>query len=131
MSGPYPSTEHNAVPNVDDTDLGEAIARLANTGDPDLDLIATALRNIAHRRLTINDTQVLGAALAGDPDCLDVAGAVGYLHARLFSADTNPALRALPFHAQTNAQQHGKEVAHRLNEPDLRNPAANANAALD
>ncbi|MFF7795563.1 hypothetical protein [Streptomyces sp. NPDC007991] len=131
MAGHHVHTEGNAVPSVDGTELGDILDRLADLGDPDIDLIVTAFRNLAHRRHTITTTQVLAVALTGDPDALDVTAAAALLTARLFNADTNPALRTLPFDQQEEARQHGKTTAHELTDPDLRTPAAEANAALD
>ncbi|MGV9891711.1 hypothetical protein [Streptomyces sp. NPDC003395] len=130
MSGPYPSTEHNAVPNVDDTDLGGILADTADI-HAGIDLIRNGIRLIAHDRHDINTTQLLLATLAGSPDGTDILGAIGQLVARLASADTNPALRTLPFEQQKKATHQGELTAYTLNDPDLRNPAANANAALD
>ncbi|MFF9287536.1 hypothetical protein [Streptomyces griseosporeus] len=130
MSGPYPSTEGNAVPNVDTTDLGDTLADLAHT-HPGIDLIRDGIRLLAHDRHNLHTTQVLIAMLAGSPDSTDVLGAIGQLVARLTNPDTNPCLRTLPLDQQKEAERHGWLTSHALTDPDLRDPAANANAALD
>ncbi|WP_333757948.1 hypothetical protein [Streptomyces sp. ISBFB 2968] len=126
-------TGDNAVPSVDGTDLGDVLDKLAEIGDSDMDLIVTAFRNLAHRRLSINDIQVWGVALAGDPDAQDIVGAAALLVARLFNADTSPALRTLPFEAQKRAAHQSELAASAayLNDRELRTPTSNANAALD
>jgi hypothetical protein len=130
MSGPYPSTEGNAVPNVDDSELGGTLADIAGI-HPGIELIRDGIRLLAHDRHDLRTTQVLLATLAGSPDATDVLGAIGQLVARLAHPDTNPALRTLPLEQQKTAQLHGEQAAYHLTDPDLRDPAANTNAALD
>ena len=130
MSGPFPSTEGNAVPNVDGTDLGDTLADLEGV-HAGIDLIRDGLRLLAHDRHTTSTTQVLLAMLAGSPDGTDVLGAIGQLVERLTNADTNPAIRNLPLDQQKTAAHQGWLTAHNLADPDLRASASNACAALD
>lgn len=130
MSGPFPSTEGNAVPNVDDSELGGTIADLADI-HAGIDLIRDGLRLLAHDRHDLNTTQVLLAVLAGSPDGTDVLAAVGQLVERLTNPDTNPALRTLPLDQQKDAAHQGWLTAHNLNDPDLRASASRACVALD
>ena len=130
MSGPFPSTEGNAVPNVDGTDLGDTLADLTNI-HAGIDLIRDGIRLIAHSRHDLTTTQVLLAALAGSPDATDVLAAIGQLAARLTNPDTNPVLRTLPLDQQKNAAREGWLTSLALTDPDLRNSAATANAHLD
>ena len=112
------------------TELGYVLDQLADRDDPDLTLIATALRSIATRSLNLNQTQVIGAALIGDADA-DLVSATGLLHALLHDPATNPALRTLDFDAQEKARRAGKATAHELTDHTLRNIASRACAALD
>ncbi|RSN50504.1 hypothetical protein DMH12_24790 [Streptomyces sp. WAC 04229] len=123
-------TPANAVPPVDGTELGDCLEDLADI-HPGIDLIRDGLRLLAHDRLDLNQTQVLLATLAGSPDSTDLLGAIGHLIARLSNPDTNPALRQLPLDQQKTAAHQGWLTTHNLTDPDLRNSAANANAALD
>ncbi|MFK0288340.1 hypothetical protein ACIQVL_48890 [Streptomyces sp. NPDC090499] len=130
MSGPFPSTEGNAVPSVDGTDLGDTLTDLDGI-HPGIDLIRDGVRLLAHDRLDVNTTQVLIAALAGSADGTDVLAAIGQLVARLTNADTNPALRHLPLDVQKDAAHQGFLTSFHLGDSELRNSAATANAALD
>ncbi|MFF9003637.1 hypothetical protein ACF1GW_38730 [Streptomyces achromogenes] len=131
MTGPHHvHTEHNAVPNVDETDLGDTLADLADI-HAGIDLIRDGIRLLAHDRHAVGTTQVLLAALAGSPDGTDVLAAIGQLVARLADPDTNPALRSLPHHQQKEAAHQGWLTAHNLNDPELRTSASRACAALD
>ncbi|MFF8910624.1 hypothetical protein [Streptomyces olivaceoviridis] len=130
MSGPFPSTEGNAVPNVDDTELGGTLADLADV-HAGIDLIRDGIRLLAHDRHNLNTTQVLLAVLVGSPDGTDVLAAVGQLAERLANPDTNPALRFLPLDQQKEAAREGWLTAHNLNDPDLRASASRACAHLD
>lgn len=115
------------------SDLDDVLETLAEIGDEDLDEIAARLRNIAHRartgQLDPNTTQVLLAAICASPDGTDLVGAAGYLIADL--TDHNPALGQLTDDARKDATRHGQEAAFRLTDTYLREPASNANAALD
>jgi hypothetical protein len=130
MSGPFPSTEHNAVPNVDDSELGGTLADLAGI-HAGIDLIRDGIRLIAHDRHDVNTTQVLLAVLAGSPDALDVLGAIGQLVERLSNPDTNPAIRHLPVDQQKEAAHQGWLTCHNLTDPDHRDTTSRACTALD
>jgi hypothetical protein len=121
------------VPSVDASDLGEILDDLTdNPSHPGLRLICHGLRLIAtDARLTVNDTQVLLAELAGSPDSTDILGALGHLIERLTNPDTNPALRTLPAQAQKDAAHQGQLTCHNLTDPELRTTTSEANAALD
>ncbi|CAL9667449.1 hypothetical protein SUDANB145_07234 (plasmid) [Streptomyces sp. enrichment culture] len=123
-------TAGNAVPSLDGTDLGDALDDLTGI-HAGLDLIRDGIRLLALDRHDLNTTQVLVAALAGSPDATDVIGAVGMLVARLTSPDSNPCLRTLPLDQQKETALHGEHAAFDLTNPDLRNSASNANAAID
>ena len=130
MAGNHVHTEGNQVPSIDGTDLGNLLEDLYGI-DPGIDLMLDGARLIATSRHTINTTQVLIAVLAGSPDALDVISLPGLLVERLTNPDTNPALRTLPLDQQKNAAREGWLTAYHLNDPELRNSAANANAHLD
>lgn len=123
-------TAGNAVPNVDDTELGDILADLADV-HAGIDLIRDGIRHLAHTRHTRDTTQTLIATLAGSADGTDVIGAIGQLIARLTHADTNPALRTLPLDRQKTAQHHGEQGLFALTDPYIHQPAAEACAAID
>jgi hypothetical protein len=131
MNGPHHvHTDGNAIPNVDDTDLGGTLTDLADV-HAGIDLIRGGLRLLAHDRHDLETTQVLLAVLAGSPDGTDVLGAVGQLVERLTSPDTNPILRTLPLDQQKEVAHQGWLTAHNLLDPTLRDTASQACAALD
>lgn len=130
MNGHHVHTGDNAVPNVDDTELGDLLADLEGV-HAGIDLIRDGIRLLAHDRHDLNTTQVLLAVLAGSPDSTDLLAAIGHLVARLANPDTNPVLRTLPLDQQKEAAHQGWLTCHNLADPDLRNSASNANAALD
>ncbi|WP_432185476.1 hypothetical protein [Streptomyces tendae] len=123
-------TSDNAVPPITGTDLGDVLEDLEGV-HAGIDLIRDGLRLLALDRHDLNDTQVLLATLAGSPDGTDVLGAIGQLVARLTNPNTNPTLRSLPLDAQKDARRQGELTAYHLGDPDLRDSASNANAALD
>jgi hypothetical protein len=123
-------TAANAVPPLDDTELGGLLDDLYGF-DEGIDLICDGIRNIALRRLTVDRVQLLLATIAGSPDATDVIGAFARLVERIADADNTPSLRTLPLDAQKAAQRYGELTAHALTDPDLRTPASNACAALD
>lgn len=116
------------------SDLDDVLADLADTGDPDIDLLVTGLRNIAHRArtgaLSRERTQLLTAVIAASPDATDVVGALGLLLVEL-TADTTPVARQLTDQARKEAVHAGEQAAFLLTDPDLRDPASRACAALD
>ena len=122
-------TAGNAVPNVDDTELGGLLADLEGV-HAGIDLIRDGIRLIAHDRLTRDQTQTLTATLAGSTDC-DVITAIAYLVQRLASADTNPALRDLPLDAQKTAQHLGEQTVFAYADPNLHDLASTAAAVID
>jgi hypothetical protein len=122
-------TPANAVPFVDDTELGIVLDDLAGI-HPGIDLIRDGLRLIALDRLTVEQTQLLAVTLAGGTDGTDVLTAIGHLTARLLNADSNPALRTLPLDRQKNVQRHGELLVHHLGDPDLHQHASNASGAI-
>jgi hypothetical protein len=130
MSGPYPSTPRNAVPAVDGTELGGLLDDLAGF-DEGIDQIVSGIRHLALKRLTADRTQTLCAALAGSADGTDVLTAIGLLVARISNADTNPALRALPFEQQKEARLNGERLVFDLADPDLHQHASETAAAID
>ncbi|MFE1451982.1 hypothetical protein [Streptomyces olivaceoviridis] len=131
MNGPnHVHTEHNAVPNVDGTDLGDLMEDLRGI-HPGIDLILDGYRLIAHDRHDLAMTQVLIAALAGSPDALDLTALPGLAVERLTNADTNPAIRNLPLDQQKEAARQGWLTRFALDDPSLRNTASAACAALD
>ncbi|MFI2620365.1 hypothetical protein [Streptomyces sp. NPDC018584] len=122
-------TAGNAVPNVDDTELGELLADLRGV-HAGVDLVLDGLRLIAHDRHSIDRTQTLCAALAGNADC-DLITAIAYTVQRLADADTNPCLRALPLEQQKTARLAGEQAAYALTDPDLHQYASETAAAID
>lgn len=123
-------TAGNAVPNVDGTELGGTLTDLQAV-HAGIDLIREGIRLLAHDRHDLNTTQVLLAVLAGSPDSTDVLAAIGQLVARLTNPDTNPAIRPLPLDQQKTAAHQGWLTQHNLADPDLRDTASRACAALD
>jgi hypothetical protein len=130
MAGSHVHTEGNAVPNVDDTELGGLLEDLADI-HAGIDLIRDGLRLLAHDRHDRPTTQLLITSLAGDADGTGVLNAIGQLIARLTDPDTNPSIRHLPLDAQKEAARQGQLTAYNLSDPDLRDTAAQACAALD
>ncbi|MFJ4473253.1 hypothetical protein ACIP2X_37965 [Streptomyces sp. NPDC089424] len=122
-------SEANAIPSVDDTELGDVLADLDHI-HPGIGLIRDGIRLLAHDRLTTAQTQLLTVALAGSPDGTDVLTAIGYLVARLTHPDTNPALRNLGHDAQKHTQRHGENLLHHLSDPHLHQHASNASGAI-
>jgi hypothetical protein len=122
-------TEHNAVPAVDGTELGNLLDGLAYV-HAGIDLIRDGIRHLATARLGVDDTQTLAATLAGSEGGTDVLTAIGLLVARITNPDTNPCLRGLPFDAQKQAQQHGEALVYDLADPDLHQHASEASAAI-
>lgn len=129
MSGPYPSTAGNAVPPLDGTELGGVLQDLAGFS-AGIDLIRDGIRLLALERHTTGQTQTLCAALAGSADGTDVLTAIGLLVARLSNAESNPALRGLPFEQQKEAALHGERLVFDLADPDLHQHASEASAAI-
>ncbi|KFG02748.1 hypothetical protein IQ62_00180 [Streptomyces scabiei] len=121
-------TPGNAVPPVDDTELGGVLDDLDGF-HPGIDLIRDGIRLIATDRLTVEQTQALAASLAG-ANGVDVLTTIGLLVARLTDADTNPALRALPFEQQKTAALHGERLLFDLADDDLHQHASEAAAAI-
>lgn len=130
MNGPQQvHTAGNAVPGVDDTELGGLLDDLDDI-HAGIDLIRDGIRLIALSRLTPEQTQLLTVTLAGSPDGTDVLGLLAAAVARITNPDTNPALRALPFDRQKKTQQAGEHLVFALADPELRNHAATASAAI-
>ena len=123
-------TASTTVPAVDDTELGGVLEDTAGV-HPGIDLIRDGIQLLATSRLTVDQTQVVLATLAGSPDSTDLLAALGLLVARLTDTDTNPAIRSLDLAAQKTAQHQGELTAHNLLDPDLRNTTSEACAALD
>ncbi|MFM9373247.1 hypothetical protein [Streptomyces sp. Da 82-17] len=121
-------TDANAVPSIDDTDLGDVLADLSGI-HPGLDLIADGLRLIAHDRHSRGQTQTISAALAGTDS--DAVTAIAFTLQRLADPDTNPSLRELPLDQQKLIRLAGEQTAYALTDPDLHQPAANIAAAID
>lgn len=122
-------TADNAVPPITG-ELAGVLDDLAGI-HPGIDLIRDGIRLIALDRHTVDATQTLIAALAGGVDGTNVVNGLGQLIARLASADTNPALRALPLDQQKLAQLNGETTAFVLNHPDLAQFASDTSAAID
>ena len=121
-------TSGNAVPPLDGTELGGVIDDLEGF-HPGIDLIRDGIHLIATDRLTTAQTQTLSAALAG-ANGVDVLTAIGLLVARLTDADTNPALRNLPFEQQKTVALHGERLVFDLSDDDLHQHASEASAAI-
>ncbi len=122
-------TDRNAIPSVDDSELGIVLDDLAGI-HAGIDLIRDGLRLLAHDRLTLDQTQLLAVTLAGGTDGSDVLTAIGHLTARLLHPDTNPALRHLPLDTQKDVQRHGELLTHHLADHDLHQHASNASGAI-
>lgn len=123
-------TAANAVPAVDGTELGGVLDDLAGI-HAGIDLIRDGIRHLALERHSADRTQTLTAVLAGSPDGTDILTALGLLVARLTDADTNPALRNLPFEQQKEARRQGEALAYDLADPELHQHASEAAAAID
>ncbi|MBJ6623507.1 hypothetical protein [Streptomyces sp. DHE17-7] len=123
-------TAANAVPPLDDTELGGLLDDLAGI-HPGIDLIRDGLRLLALDRHTTDKTQTLIATLAGASDGTNTVSAIGLLIARLADPDTNPALRTLPLGQQKNAQIAGQAACFALTDPDLHQTASETSAAID
>jgi hypothetical protein len=123
-------TSANAVPSVDDSELGIVLDDLAGI-HAGIDLIRDGIRLLAHDRLTLDQTQLLAVTLAGGTDGSDVLTLIGLLVARLTNPDSNPALRGLPFDRQKNTQLHGERlVRHIADDHELHQHASNASGAI-
>jgi hypothetical protein len=122
-------TPANAVPSVDDTELGIVLDAIRGI-HPGLDLIADGYRLIALDRLSIETTQTVLVALAGSPDGEDVLAVHAHTASRLTSPDTNPALRSLGLAAQKDVQGCGAHLAFALSRPDLHQHASNASGSI-
>ena len=121
-------TAGNAVPPLDGTELGGVLEDLEGF-HPGIDLIRDGIRLIATDRLTTDQTQTLCATLAG-ANGVDALTAIGLLVARLSNADTNPALRTLPFEQQKAAALHGERLVFDLADDHLHQHASEAAAAI-
>lgn len=130
MSGPYPSTEGNAVPDTDGTDLGDCLEDLAGV-HPGINLIRDGIQLLARERHTPDQTQTLIAALAGGADATNVVALIGYLVERLADPNTNPNLRHLPLDQQKAIQHAGEIARYQLTDPDLHQHASKVCAAID
>ena len=119
-------------PALEATELGGLLEDLTNGTNihPGIHLIAAGIRTIAEDpTLDRSAIQLLLAMLAGSPDGLDVIGAVAHLLEHL---TTNPpAIQALDEDRKKNLAHQGWLATYHLNDPTLRDPAANACAALD
>lgn len=122
-------TAHNAIPPVDDSELGIVLGDLAGI-HAGIDLIRDGLRLLATDRLTTEQTQLLIVTLAGASDGSDVLTAVGHLVARLTNPESNPALRGLDLNAQKNTQLAGERLTFALSDPDLHQHASNASGSI-
>jgi hypothetical protein len=118
-------TADNAVPSLDDTELGGLLEDLAGF-HPGIDLIRDGIRLLALDRHSLDRTQTLSAVLAGSTDGTDVLTAIGLLVARLTNPESNPALRGLTFEQQKNTQKAGEALVFDLADPDLHQHAADA-----
>lgn len=123
-------TADNAIPPLG-TDLEGLFEDLAAVQDVGVDQILAGLRHIALTRHSVDRTQTLVAVLAGGSDGTNVVALLGQIVARLATADTNPALRALPEPQQKLAQLRGEGCAFVLAHPDLAQFAADTAAAID
>ncbi|MYX88454.1 MULTISPECIES: hypothetical protein [unclassified Streptomyces] len=132
MHSPYGPvhTPGNAVPNIDDTELGRALDSLHGV-HPGLTLVADGLRHIAHDRHHITRIPTILNALAGDPHGHSLIDVIGHLVARLTDADQTPTLRQLNLDEQKTVQQLGEESLYQLTDMDLQKPAAEAAVVLD
>lgn len=126
MTGP---PTQNTAQSVDDTELGGVLADTAGI-HPGIDLIRDGIHLLATDHLSINQTQVIIAALAGAPDSTDILAALGLLSAHLTNTETNPAIRSLSPAAQKTAHHHGELTAYNLLDPDLRTTTTAACTAL-
>lgn len=122
-------TEANAVPPVDDTEVGGLLDDLAGI-HPGIDLIRDGIRLITTSRLTTDQTQTLIAALAGATDGTNVVNLLGQTIARLTNPDTNPCLRALPLDQQKTVQLAGETTAFHLADDQLAQFASDTSAAI-
>ena len=122
-------TAGNAVPPLDGTDLGNLLEDLGGI-HAGLDLMLDGARLIATDRLTTDQTQTLDAALAGSVDGTDALTLIGLLVARISNADSNPALRTLPFEQQKTAALHGERLVFDLADDHLHQHASEAAAAI-
>lgn len=122
-------TDGNAVPAVDDTELGDVLDALGGWHAA-IDMLRDAARLIATERLTLEQTQDLTVVLAGMTDGTDALSLIGGLHARITNPDTNPCLRTLPFEQQKRIQRAGENLVRHLADPDLHQHAANASGAI-
>lgn len=122
-------TADNAVPPLDET-LVERLDSLAGI-HPGLDLITAGFRLLLTERLTLDETQVLVSALAGDGDGNDVLGLLGSAVARLADADANPALRDLDHDTVQDVRRIGAAVAVDLDTTGPRDLVAEISARTD
>jgi len=113
--------------------LDDVLDTVAEIDDPDIQLLVTGFRNIAHRartgRLDLETTKLLLATIAASPDGTDLIGACGLTVDEL--TDSNPALDQLTDISRKTAIQAGQKAASRLSDDYLRRPASEACAALD
>jgi hypothetical protein len=129
-------TSSTGVPNLDGTELGGILDDLTNGHNirPGIRLMAAGIRSLAEDATTgalnTGDTQLLLAQLCGAVDDLDMIGALAALTEHLTSS-ANQALHGLPDDVRKNVQVQGETARFKLTDPDLRQPASNACAALD
>jgi hypothetical protein len=124
MAGPHP---------LDGTELEGLLEDLTDGSNihPGIRQIADGIRAIAEdQTLDIPGTQLVLAQLCGNAD-VDTVTIIGALHAWLTNPATNPALRTLPDELRKTVQHQGELADYALRDPDLRQPAATACAALD
>jgi hypothetical protein len=129
MAATHVHTADNAVPPVDGTEVGGLLEDLTGI-HAGIDLIRDGIRLLALNRLTLDQTQTIIAALAGGADGTNVVNLIGQLIARLATADSNPALRGLPYEQQKLVQLHGETTAFALAHDQLTQFASDTSAAI-
>ena len=123
------STDGNAIPAVDGTELGYVLDQMANI-HPVIDFLRDGSRLAATSGLTLDETQTLIAAFAGSSDGANGLNLIGQTIARLTNPDSNPCLRDLPLDQQKTIQLAGENTARHLADDRLHQFASDTSAAI-
>jgi hypothetical protein len=125
----YVHTAGNAVPALAERheDLLDSLSGI----HPGLDQIRAGFRLLMTERLSLDETQTLMSALAGDLDGNDVQGLLAAAIARLADLEANPCLRDLDHDTAMDVRRIGAAVAVDLDTTAPRDLVAELSARTD